>query len=135
MLTGGCFCGHVRYEAGGVPFNPTVCHCSMCRRASGAPMVAWFTVPRSAYRVVAGVPARFASSDRATRTFCPRCGTSLTFEGDEFPDEVDITTASLDDPEVMPPLDHTRTKTQLSWVRLADGLPALPSQEDRRRRG
>jgi hypothetical protein len=29
MLTGGCFCGHVRYEAGGVPFNPTVCHCSM----------------------------------------------------------------------------------------------------------
>ena len=115
-----------------MPFNSTVCHCSDCRRAAGAPMVAWFTVPRSDYRVVAGAPTRFASSDRVTRTFCPRCGTSLTFEGDEFPDEVDITTASLDDPEAMPPLDHTRTKTQLSWVRLADGLPAYPDRRPAR---
>ena len=27
MLTGGCFCGRVRYEAGGAPYNATVCHC------------------------------------------------------------------------------------------------------------
>jgi hypothetical protein len=126
MLKGGCLCGHIRYEAGGEPFHPTVCHCSMCRRATGAPMVAWFSVPRVEYRLVAGVPTRFASSAKGTRTFCPRCGTPLTFEDGEHPDEIDVTAASLDDPEAMPPRDHTRAATKLSWVRLADGLPAYP---------
>lgn len=126
MLKGGCFCGHVRYEAGGTPFHPTICHCSMCRRVAGSPMVAWFSVPRTEYRVVAGEPTRFASSPDATRSFCPRCGTPLTFEARYSPDEIDITTVSLDDPEAMPPADHTRTATQLSWVHLDDGLPAYP---------
>jgi hypothetical protein len=126
MLKGGCFCGHVRYEAGGVPFHPTVCHCSICRRTAGAPMVAWFTVPRADFRLVAGAPARFASSAGVTRSFCPRCGTSLTFESDAYPDEVDVTTASLDDPEAMPPRDHTHTATRLRWLRLDDGLPTYP---------
>ncbi|MBR0648736.1 GFA family protein [Roseomonas terrae] len=126
MLKGGCFCGYVRYEAGGTPFHSTVCHCSMCRRVAGAPMVAWFSVPRAEYRVVAGEPTRFASSPQAFRTFCPRCGTPLTFESAYSPDEIDITTVSLDDPETMPPADHTRTATQLSWVHLDDGLPTYP---------
>ena len=47
MLTGGCFCGRVRYEARGPAFNRTSCHCSICRRTSGAPFVAWFSVARS----------------------------------------------------------------------------------------
>ncbi len=129
MLKGGCFCGHVRYEAGGEPFHPSICHCSMCRRTVGAPMVAWFSVPSSEYRVVAGAPTRFASSGDAVRTFCPRCGTSLTFEGGEHPDEIDVTTASLDDPEAVPPRDHTHTATQLSWVRLDDdGSTAYPDR-------
>lgn len=52
----------------------------------------------------------------------------LTFESDEYPDEIDVTTASLDDPEAMPPRDQTHTKTRLRWVRLADGLPTYPDR-------
>jgi hypothetical protein len=132
MLTGGCLCGHVRYAADGAPFHETICHCSVCRRAAGAPMVAWFSVPRAGFRVVAGTPARFASSARAERTFCPRCGTPLTFEARDLADEVDVTTASLDDPEAVPPHDHTHTETRLRWVRLADGLPAYPERRPAR---
>ena len=123
MLTGGCFCGRVRYEADAAPFNPTICHCSMCRRASGAPMVAWFSVPRSRFRL-AGEAVRFRSSDRATRSFCPTCGTQLTFELDGAPqDEIDVTTCSLDAPERVAPADHTWTAGMLAWVKLSDGLP------------
>jgi hypothetical protein len=31
MLTGGRFCGAMRYEADGKPFHETNCHCSICR--------------------------------------------------------------------------------------------------------
>ena len=40
MLSGGCLCGDVRYEAGTGAFHESACHCSMCRRASGALFVA-----------------------------------------------------------------------------------------------
>ena len=42
---GGCFCGTIRYEfdAEGIPVAD--CHCTMCRRTSGAPYVTWLVVP------------------------------------------------------------------------------------------
>jgi hypothetical protein len=57
------------------------------------------------------------------RSFCPRCGTQLTFENDAAAGEIDITTCSLDDPERLPPEDHTHTSSRLKWVKWADGLP------------
>lgn len=132
VLTGGCFCGAIRYEAAGTPFHETICHCSICRRTIGAPFVAWFSVPRSGLRLMRGEPARFRSSAKATRSFCPRCGTQLTFEHDEFPDEVDVTTCSLDNPETLPPKDHTYARSRLGWVRLVDQLPEFPESREPR---
>jgi hypothetical protein len=123
MLKGGCYCGRIRYEAAGTPFHETNCHCSMCRRTAGAPLVAWFTVHRSQFRLVSGEPTRFRSSPKGTRSFCPECGTQLTFEHEDFSDEIDVTTCSLDDPGALPPKDHTRTSSKLRWIKLADGLP------------
>ena len=123
MLQGGCFCGGIRYEAEGTPFHLTNCHCSICRRTTGAPFVAWFSVPRSEFRFVLGTPTRFRSSAKGVRSFCPCCGTQLTFEHDDAVDEIDVTTCSLDDPARLAPEDHTRTSAKLRWVVLADGLP------------
>jgi hypothetical protein len=128
MLKGHCLCDAIQYEADGEVTNETVCHCTMCRRAAGSPMVGWFTVARGAYRVTSGKPARYQSSEQAVRTFCATCGTPLTFESVHFADETDVTTASLVDPEQLPPRDHTRAATKLSWVKLADGLPVYPDQ-------
>ncbi|MEM9768108.1 MAG: GFA family protein [Cyanobacteria bacterium P01_D01_bin.71] len=124
LLQGRCFCGAVRYEAEGRPSHETNCHCSICRRTSGAPSVAWFSVPKSSFRFILGVPARFHSTAKGARTFCSRCGTPLTFEHADFPDELDITTGSLDNPNLLPPKDHTHTSSKLSWMVLNDGLPA-----------
>jgi len=124
MLTGGCFCGHVRYAADAPAFHETVCHCTDCRRAVGAAPVAWFSVPRAALRFTAGESASFRSSAQVTRRFCGRCGTSLTYESDRHPDEVDVTICSLDDPNALPPKDHVQVATKLHWTLLCDGLPA-----------
>ncbi|MDC8756371.1 GFA family protein [Janthinobacterium fluminis] len=123
MLHGGCFCGALRYETTGAAAHRTNCHCTMCRGTSGAPFLAWFTVARAGFRFVQGEATRFHSSPMATRTFCPRCGTQLTFEEAGRPDELDVTTCSLDDPEQLPPQQHIYTRSQLGWVKLADGLP------------
>ena len=52
MLTGGCFCGAIRYEARGTPFDETNCHCSICRRTPGAPFVTWFSPRSSDFRII-----------------------------------------------------------------------------------
>jgi hypothetical protein len=127
MLTGGCLCGAVRYEIDAPPINRTACHCTICRRASGAPFVAWLSVATSAFRLVAGEPAGFKSSEHATRTFCASCGTPLTFRSVQADGEIDVTTSSLDEPDVAAPLDHTFVRSKLSWVMITDGLPAYPT--------
>lgn len=126
MMYGGCLCGSIRYAADSVPFQETLCHCTICRRASGAPFVAWFTVAAASFQFVSGEPATFRSSEHGTRTFCGRCGTPLTFRSSRTPEEVDVTAGSLDDPQIVPPKDHTHTSSKLSWVHCPDGLPAFP---------
>jgi hypothetical protein len=126
MLSGGCFCRRVRYQADGEPFHETICHCVDCRRVVGAASVAWFTVPRTGFHITAGSPTRFASSPGVTRTFCGVCGTSLTYASDAHADEIDLTICSLDDPEALPPKDHTMAQSKLSWVQPDEGLPVYP---------
>jgi hypothetical protein len=125
MISGGCLCGAIRYEADGTPYNETLCHCSMCRRAAGAPAMAWATVKRADFRLTSGALAHYASSARAERGFCARCGTSLTFEAKDFPDEVDIATATLDDPDTLPPRDNIYASTRLRWMVGVDKLPTF----------
>src|SRR5215470_10386431 len=105
---GGCFCGAVRWRTTGPLYHVTHCHCSICRRLSAAPFVTW---------------ARIASSRRAERTFCDRCGAPLTFQLHASPEELDVTVCSMDHPERIAPEDHTQTLTQLPWIKLGDGLP------------
>lgn len=123
MLTGGCYCKAIRYRVPEQTFDATNCHCDMCRGTTGAPCVAWFSVASDTVEFLSGTPTRFRSSPHATRSFCPTCGTQLTFVDDATPGETDITTCSLDNPEAVPPRDHTFTSGQLAWLVLADALP------------
>jgi hypothetical protein len=123
MLTGGCHCGHIRYAIDGERFDQTLCHCTICRGTSGAPAVAWFTVRTPSFQVTAGALTRYRSSPEAERGFCGACGTQITFQSEASPDEIDVTTASLDDPAAEPPRDHTFVRSRVPWLVLADDLP------------
>jgi hypothetical protein len=115
-IEGGCFCGAVRYCAGEPPHISTNCHCADCRKACGAQAVAWVTFPLPSFAFVQGEPARFHSSPPVMRTFCGRCGTQLTYQHDDRAREIDVTTASLDDPEAFPPEKEVFKEQKLSWV-------------------
>lgn len=123
---GGCACGALRYEVRGTPFHETLCHCIDCRKAAGAPAVAWFSVRAEELVFVTGTPAVHRSSPPVERAFCVRCGTQLSYRHDRYPDEVDVTTCSLDEPAALPPRDHTFTSQRLPWLSVSDGLPRYP---------
>jgi hypothetical protein len=126
MVTGGCSCGAVRYEARGDCSNSMVCHCRSCRRAAGAPVVPWVTFPRSGFRFTKGEPGEFRSSAPVVRTFCGACGTPLTYWHQRYGDAIDITTCSLDEPEKFAPTHHSWLNHDVSWVKFGDGLRAFP---------
>ncbi|HMR33166.1 MAG TPA: GFA family protein [Geminicoccaceae bacterium] len=126
MVEGGCLCGRVRYGLDGPPIDAGFCHCATCRRSSGAPVVAWGTWRAGALRWRLGAPRWFDSSARGRRGFCPDCGTQLAFVHADAAALVDVTLASLDDPEAVRPEYHIWVASRLGWMTAADGLPAYP---------
>jgi len=124
---GGCLCGAVRYEITGPVSNPCYCHCTTCRRATGAPLVPWGTFAREAVRIVRGRLSEFRSSAQVSRGFCAHCGTSLTYRHEARAGEIDVTLATLDDPTLVPPRMHVWVKDRLPWVAIGDDLPQLPA--------
>jgi hypothetical protein len=121
LITGGCYCGRIRFKATQGPIYQANCHCENCRRAAGAQSVAWITVKRSEFEFEKGTPKRYRPDTGAWRTFCDNCGTSLTYERDSRPGEIDITTGSLDHPEDYPPNKDVFPEERLSWVPLISG--------------
>ena len=123
MAEGGCLCGKVRYRVEGPPLRVGYCHCRMCQRASGAPLVAWIGWPAERFALIRGEPASFASSAKGVRSFCPACGSQLLFRDPRGAGEVEVTLASLDDPAAFRPQEHIWTASRFPWLELADRLP------------
>jgi len=129
--TGSCFCGTVRFAARGEPIAVALCHCSMCRRSAGAPVVAWAMFPLSDFEWSRGKPAVYASTPGVERSFCRTCGTTLTFVADFMPGLVDVTVASFEDPAALSPQMHIWDGARLPWLATSDSLPRhaeLPPQ-------
>jgi len=112
---GGCLCGAVRYKVTGAPSWSGICHCRACRKAAGAPSVAWLTFDRRNFMLLRGDPGRFVSSSGVVRTFCAACGTSLTYATEDRPREIDVTTISFDDETVLAPTVEIWISHKVSW--------------------
>lgn len=116
--TGGCLCGAVRYQATGAPRAQALCHCLSCRLAAGAPSVAWVVFASDGFGFTTGAPATFASSPGVTRGFCGVCGTALTYQHAARPGAIDVTTATLDDPDAFAPTKEIWVADKLAWESL-----------------
>ena len=125
-LTGGCHCGAIRYEAEGDSLTHALCHCSDCRRHSGAPVVGWTMYPQDAVKVTKGEPRVYESSEHGRRQFCPDCGTGLFYVNDNMlPGLIDVQSATYDDPEAIPARIHIQVAERLDWMEHAHELPAF----------
>ena len=120
---GACFCNSVRYRISGAASSVCVCHCQSCRRATGAPFVAWLTCAVTDFSLTVGELSRYHSSPKVTRGFCDKCGTTLTYAHDGRALEIDVSLTTLDEATAPEPTRHIWIKDKLSWVVLNDGLP------------
>jgi hypothetical protein len=124
---GGCLCKAIRYRVSGGPLHSVICHCASCRRASGAPSVAWLTFERGLVEQLSGKTRSIRSSPGVIRRFCGRCGTQLSYEVDTAPATIDLTTSSLDDPTAFPPTAEVWVEERLWWEAVNAALDHYPA--------
>lgn len=128
--TGQCLCGAIHYRLSGEPFSVSDCHCSVCRRESGAA-----SLLNAGYRradvTLRGVPKYFRSSALARRGFCAACGSPLCYEADAEPESIWLTVGTHDDAGSLAPRDHLWVEDKLPWVTIPEGVRQWPQDRGR----
>jgi hypothetical protein len=121
-VRGSCLCGGVTFEVT-LPFRrANHCHCSRCRKHSGAFGLTQGRVARSQFRLLSGdeLIRVFTPPGGKVKAFCVECGSSL-FGGD-WPDgdEISVRLGALDgDPDIRPQY-HTFVGSRAPWDELPD---------------
>jgi len=125
IITGGCLCGALRYQAQGEPTYAGYCCCADCRKASGSGFIPFMGFASADFSV-SGETRQFRSpaarGGEAVRNFCPVCG-GLVFGGVVGESESHtIYAGSLDDPRWFKPTMAIFNSRRPAWVVLPEGL-------------
>jgi hypothetical protein len=116
----------VRFEITAPFRRANICHCSRCRKHSGAGGLAQGRVRRDGFTLLAGseLIETYRPPGGMVKAFCRRCGSSLF--GGSWPDgpEVSVRLGALDtDPGIVPQY-HSFAASKAPWETLPDdGLP------------
>ncbi len=128
-ITGGCYCGAVRYEAEGDPIMKARCHCRECQYFTGGEGNDFIAMPVAGFRFTKGEPKSFTRPDlkgAATRQFCPECGTQLLTRSQALPHAVILKVGSLDDPKLFKgPQVILQTADAHIFHLMPEGVPAF----------
>ena len=75
---------------------------------------------------ISGTAKVYASSEHGRRHFCPDCGTGLFYTNEAiFPGQIDVQTATLDDPDAIPAQAQIQTAERIGWMEKLNDLPAF----------
>jgi hypothetical protein len=128
MLTGRCLCGAVRWSSEAVPKTVHHCHCTMCRRWTGAAFATLVWFARRDVHWTGDPPHCFRSSPIALRRHCGRCGTALALAYDAR-DDIAMAAGTLDHPEQVLPTHHYGIEARLPWADVGATLPGRSTKE------
>jgi hypothetical protein len=123
MLQGGCACGSVRFEIDAVRAL-THCHCTICRKLTGASFATYAHVEKSKFRWLGGQKTirRYESAPGSFRAFCPKCSSLVPGQA-TYLETISVPAGLLEgDPGVRPRL-HVFASSKAPWWEIADDLP------------
>ncbi len=125
-MTGGCYCGDVRYVAEGTPILKAQCHCRACQHITGGAPNYFMLMPAAGFSFTQGEPKSFTKPDKenaVTRAFCATCGTHLTTRRPGL-DAVILKIGTLDDPTLYGgPMIAIFTEEEQAFHLVAPGVP------------
>lgn len=125
ILTGGCLCGALRYEARGAPSFAGHCYCEDCRKASGSGFVPFMGYLASAVTITGEALTHrhdLGGGRKAERNSCAVCG-SLVFGGVRgVASSHTIYAGTLDDPAQFEPRMAIFTRGKPGWALIPPGL-------------
>ena len=128
-LKGACICGAVRYTIDALPLVVAACHCTQCRRQSGAAYSVNLVVRASTMQIEGALASwedrNTASGVPLAREFCGVCGSPIRSLPSASPKVIALKAGTLDDPFPFAPAIHIWTRSKLPWVKIPDGMPSL----------
>lgn len=135
MLSGGCYCGEVRYEVTAKPVLSAQCHCRACQHISGGGPNYFMLVPPEGFSYVAGTAKAYRRPDldrAVTREFCSTCGTHLLTRRPGL-EQLVLKAGTLDDPGAYgEPRMAIFCAEKAPFHLIPEGVPAFDGMPSRR---
>jgi len=125
-ITGRCYCGATRIQAAALPSAVAYCHCTDCRRVTGAPVAAFAAFDSTDVTFSPNEGREVSVNPGVTRSFCQTCGSPLAGSYDYLPGTVYIALGLLDEAEKIPPELHAHVDDKLTWLHIQDDLERHP---------
>lgn len=126
LITGRCYCGAIEIRAMRAPHVITYCHCSDCRRVTGAPVAAFAAFDESAVTFTPSEGHMVDANPGVTRSFCGKCGSPLAGRYDYLPGMVYVALGVLDQAGDLAPQLHAHDSQRLQWLHIDDELERFP---------
>lgn len=129
-LHGSCLCGLLKFSVTGVPSRFYHCHCSRCRKSSGAGHSSNLFVEGGKLSWNGNMDDirsyQLPEAKRFARTFCKQCGGPLPRELPAF-NLVQIPAGTLNDEPNISPQAHIFQDSKAAWSCTSDLLTAFPA--------
>lgn len=131
-LTGGCYCGAVRYSvAPGWRLPLYACHCTDCQRRSGASFQLALPIREKDLTVtgpLAEVHYVQPSGARISAFSCASCQTRLYVLNPNRPGLANIRAGTLDGAATLSPAVHIWVKSKQPWIQIPAGAYTVETE-------
>lgn len=133
---GRCTCGEIRFRLTARPLFVHACHCRWCQRETGSAFALNAMIETDRVQRLSGTPELLDTPSASGRgqkiARCPRCRVAVwSHYPGSGPVVSFVRVGSLLDPDRLPPDIHIFTSTKQPWLRLPEGVPAVPEYYER----
>jgi hypothetical protein len=122
-LSGTCLCGKVQYKVEDQFRYALNCHCSQCRRTTGAAFKPFAGIERGKLRITGGADRLLIYGEESAHdAHCGNCG-SLLYSLVREAQFVHVTLGTLVDSPSIRPSAHIFVGSKAPWYTITDDLP------------
>ena len=126
MIKGSCLCGKIEYELAEQGQIINNCHCSQCRKASGAAFGSFLHIRKDYFKWQKGEEyiQIYNPSSEIFRSFCKVCGSCVPSVFEAY-NNVVVPAGTLDDDPDLKPMVNIFVGSKAPWYSISDNLPAF----------